>query len=305
MSIEEMEAERKANIRNKGIPKELLGTMNHVEINKKKPRPALEQALDKTCLLYKSSLFSNYAKVLDKFMVEYHALPEEEQIKQLPFTVKEAIRREFLEPMKRQAEYYAEYRKDAREPLFINDESDTKKYVLDVDYLKDTKEVIDFPYQSIKEITMDKSLSMPEKIAMCNRFMEVKTGKYDDFGAEEGQHEEKIVFEVKEEAKTSEKTKTSKKTTKQMWQTIKEKYPKNYGIKQLLWETSRKIDGVKYKYIPYCITANPKEVDELSRKYIADVNVHFVNSQHYIREDDMYINIFRVRESEIGNLPSK
>ena len=324
MTIEEQEYESKQNIKDKGIHEVSYGTMYKIEVNGKKPKPKLAKAVDRVCLLYKSTLFNKLDRMLDKFMAKYHELPEEEQVRQLPDTVRIAINKQ-IASLRHDSEIYEARNKRPRPAMLINDEKDTVKQVVDVDYIKADTEKIDFPYQSITEIVRDKSLTREEKLRLCEELMELKTHSTiepiaeteeiaknsddtidfpEDVSIEKAisiqDSEEMIKMEMKE---YEEIPKKQPKTVKQIWTTLKQKYPKVDAVRKLRWDNTKTINGETYNYVPAVITAKPSKIETLKKKYMANPNVHYDASYRlYIPEDDMVVYFFRVRESELKYL---
>jgi len=336
MTIEEQEYESKQNIKDKGIHEVSYGTMYKIEVNGKKPKPKLAKAVDRVCLLYKSTLFTKLDRMLDKFMAKYHELPEEEQVRQLPDTVRIAINKQ-IASLRHDSEIYEARNKRPRPAMLINDEKDTIKQVVDVDYIKADTEKIDFPYQSITEIVRDKSLTREEKLRLCEELMELKTHSTIEPIAETEEiaknsddtidfpEESKLdtndaiikyhvdmanagLIKVEpeediEEEETVEVVEKPKKTVEQIWTTLKQKYPKVDAVRKLRWDNTKTINGETYNYVPAVITAKPSKIETLKKKYMANPNVHYDASYRlYIPEDDMVVYFFRVRESELKYL---
>ena len=282
------------------IKPDRLGTMNKVRINDKRPKDDLAIALDQVVSLSKSTLFNKTIKALNNLMEQYHELSEEEQVRQLPSTVKynvlEFCRRLGYVDMahKQKADYTA---------VHINDENqEIVPMIVPTEYIEVKPIVkIDFPYGSIKEIMKDKDLSWQEKSRLASEFVDLRvkadTPDESNDDIEEldlNDYDDDDIDDI-DDIDDDELTEFNNMDTKERFKQLCLKYPKKFSNKlrgrggKVGWQKS-------YRgkiYTPYCITIDPYEFEQAKLECINDSTISYKSDSYFI--DDLRSYIYFIR----------
>ncbi len=285
------------------IKRDKLGTMNKVRINDKRPKDDLAVALDQVVSLSKSTLFNKTIKALNNLMEQYHELPEEEQVRQLPNTVKynvlEFCRRLGYVDMahKQKADHIA---------VHINDENqEIVPMVVPTEYIE-VKPItkIDFPYGSIKEIMKDKDLSWQEKSRLASEFVDLRVkadnpdesdDDIDELDLNDYDDDDVDDIDDIDDIDDDELTEFDDMDTKERFKQLCLKYPKNFVNKAR--GRGAKIGWQKqYRgkiYTPYCITIDPYEFEQAKNDCIHDSTISYKSDSYFVDGLNAYVYFIR------------
>ena len=284
-------------------------TYHKIRINDMEVKPSLAKGIDQMISLSKSALWNDVLVNLDKFMAKYHKLPAEAQIRTYPEQMK--LYTQVGRDLKNLEYIQKNYTNKTPQPAqLINDENDKTTTVIDTDYFKDVESdvKIDFPYQSISEIMKNRELSVKERIAMCDRYLEIRNGDIvvDDFDIEcplkdailNGKAEitlddiETLDDDVLETPISMEVIKEysmdipeTKKSPKHMFLILCERFPKRF-VKAKKGK-SPKVGWLKTikgnDYTPTLITVNPEEADVYAKECLMDSTIQHKADSYFVK----------------------
>ena len=254
-----------------------------------------------------SKLWGKFDELMDRVMIKFYKLSDEDKIKELPEEAKKEVAK-FFYGFKQQSDNYKKFQSDdrAKKPQLINDENDKTTTVIDTDYFKATTNIkIDFPYQSIGEIFKDKSLSTSEKSAMIDKYREAKgqstsiievVKEYSMDIIDTPTIAEVPIDEV-EEAVILQYEKSTK-TPKELFMILCAKYPKKF-VKAKVGSKGRVGWFKNYRkevYTPTLITLNPAESKDYEMKCLRDSTVKYMADAYFVKGLNAYIYFVRTTE---------
>ena len=294
-----------------------LGTIHNIAIDGKTVKNKIAVCIDQVLLLSKSTMFRDTMRELERLMVGYWNLPEEQQIRGTPDEIKIYVNHIGIE-LEGMAEHYEKCEKHAKPAMFINDIDDKVKNVLDVDYFKESDYVeADFPYVSIGAIMKDKSLNSAEKGVMVDRYLEMKErgvvieAKVEKESEAKGWDDAKSIddvetvaetFGISEEELTMEdalipifKEATTKKTTRELYDSLCQMYPKKFQTPTVRGKIGWESEYRGETYIPTLITYDAKESKIYQTACLLDSRVKYIPKAYLIPDNGL---IYFVRTNQ-------
>lgn len=287
--------------------KQHYGTVHEIVVDGKPVKEDLAKTLDQVVLLSKSVIWNNVITTLDKYMEKYWKIPEEQQVRTYPDLIKlyTQVGRDLKD-----LEYIQKNYTNAtpRKAQLINDEEEDNNTMIDVDIFKKPK-AENFPYDSIKSIMRDKSLSFQEKKRILDDYMarkyntekpslptELILGNYDSDDTEEDDEEDDLYLDdipdcIMEAGKTD-------KTPKEMFIMLCNKFPKrfidaNQGRgKRIGWQKQK--EGKIF--VPTLITLDPAEAHNYIQECKFDSRINYKHNSYYIPQLKTYVDFIRTNK---------